>query len=145
MKIKLLIVLCCSLILTNCSVSNNDVENPQNFKNLWHLINASGGIAGVNENFELETITWSFDEVTQKLTVTNNNQDDSIQDGLDSGTYDYSIIIANGVSYLVVDDNEVGEITFSLTGMQIDENMMSTSTGADGFIYLFQLQTILVE
>ena len=84
MKIKLLIVLCCSLVLTNCSVSN-DSDTQQNYKNLWHLINVSGGIAGINENFELETIIWSFNETTLKLTVVNSNPDDTIQDGLDSG------------------------------------------------------------
>ena len=144
MKIKLLFILCCSLVLSSCSVSNND-EPEQNYKSLWHLINVSGGFAGVNESFELETIIWSFDEATLKLTVANNNQDNAIQDGLDAGTYDYSIINTNGESFLVIDGNELGELTFSQAGMQIDENLKSTGNGADGFIYSFQLQRVLVE
>ena len=144
MKIKLLIVLCISLVVTNCSISNN-TETPQNFKNLWHLINVSGGVSGINENFELETIIWSFNEATLKLTIVNNNDDDTIQDGLDSGTYDYAITNANGKSYLIIDGNEVGELTFTQTSMQIDENIMSTGNGADGFMYSFQLQTFLIE
>ena len=145
MKIKLLIVLCCAFVFTNCSLSN-DSETPQNYKKSWHLINVSGGFAGVNENFELETIIWSFDEPTAKLTVVNNNSDDTIQDGLASGAYDYSIDIAeDGKSYITIDANELGLLTVNQTGMFIDENMMSTGTGADGFIYSFQVELVLIE
>lgn len=144
MKIKLLIVLCCTFVLTSCSVGN-DVNDQQNYKRLWHLINVTGGVGGVNQNFEPSTIVWSFDEPTLKLTVTNNNQDDTAPDGLDSGTYDYSIINANGESYLVIDDNELGELSFSQTGMGINENIKSTGTGADGFVYLFQLEVVVAE
>ncbi len=133
-------------MVANCSISNSETETPPpNYKNLWHLTNVSGGIAGVNENFELKTIIWSFNDVTQKLTVTNNNSDDVIQDGLDSGVYDYSILNANDSSYLVVNDNELGELTFSQTAMQINGNKMSEGEGADGFIYLFQLQVVLAD
>ena len=144
MKTKLLIALCCMFILTGCSVGN-DVNTQQTYKRLWHLINVTGGIGGVNENFEPNTIVWSFNETTAKLTVTNDNPDDTIEDGLDSGTYDYSIINANGESYLVINDNELGELSFSQTGMGINENVKSTGTGADGFLYLFQLEVQVVE
>ncbi len=144
MKIKLLLVLCSALILTNCSVGN-DTNEQQNYKRIWHLINVSGGISGVNENFQLETITWSFNETTSKLTVVNNNQDDAIQDGLDSGTYDYSILNEGGQSYISIGTSEFGEVIFSQNGMQIDGNKLSTGTGADGFIYSFELQVIVAD
>lgn len=145
MKIKLLVVWCIALLLTNCAVSD-DSNTEQNYKNLWHLINVSGGVAGVNENFELETIIWSFDEATSKLTVENNNQDDTIQDGIESGIYNYSITSGEGGrSYLTVETNEFGLLTFSQNGMSIDGNQLSTGDVADGFMYSFQIQVVIAD
>lgn len=54
----------------------------------WKLVNVSGGIAGTNDDFADGLITWKFN-ANHTVTITNNNTDDSKQDILESGTYDY--------------------------------------------------------
>ena len=44
---------------------------------------------------------------------------------------------------LIIDDNEFGGLIILNNNLTIDQNLTSTGTGADGFIYSFQLvQTI---
>ncbi|WP_142783187.1 hypothetical protein [Changchengzhania lutea] len=145
MKRLFFITISCFFILTNCSLNDDSSTPPQQYDSLWHLTNVSGGISGVDEDYAVETIIWSFDDATLKLTVNNNNQDDSLEDGLDSDTYDFSILETDGKSYLLIDGNELGELIFSQTGMIIDGNKLSTGVGADGFIYTFQLQLVPVN
>ncbi|WP_242206371.1 hypothetical protein [Aestuariivivens insulae] len=132
-------------ITTSCSVNSDDNQDLQNYKSLWHLRNVSGGVSGVNDDFELETIVWSFDETTATLTVENNNTDDTKEDALDSGTYSYSLAQVASRNYLSIDGTEVGELTFSSQNtMVIDENELSTGSASDGFKYTFQ-RTLVAE
>jgi hypothetical protein len=145
MKRYLIFALICVVTLTNCSISNNDSYSQQVYKPLWNLTNVSGGIAGVDNDFDLEDIVWSFNEATSTLTVTNNNTDDSIEDGLTSGNYDYSVIESGDNLYLVINSNEFGGLTISENLLVIDQNMTTSGTGADGFIYTFQKTLVLEE
>lgn len=143
MKSKLLILLTLFISLSNCSIDNNSTNNPpQVIKIYWNLINVSGGIAGVNEDFQSGTITWTFDEPTETLTIFNNNTNVNIEDGLDSGTYSYSILNVEDKSFLVLDSNELGSIELTTNQLTINENIKSESNVADGFIYLFSRTTI---
>ncbi len=147
MKRGLLITLCCFFILTSCTVKNDQEINPVKTKYLWHLIQVNGGIAGINDEFELETIIWTFNEGTLKLTIENKNLDDGKQDGFDSGTYDYTLKTVDNDAYLIVNDNELGKATFTQEqdGLTINENLKTSGNGADGFIYTFKRTVVVVE
>ncbi|MFH6768348.1 hypothetical protein V8G56_06350 [Gaetbulibacter aquiaggeris] len=72
-----------------------------------------------------------------------NNNTNAVEDGLDSGTYRYDLLDDGKNIFLIIDDNEFGGLTLSNNILTIDQNLRSTGTGADGFIYSFQLvQTI---
>ena len=141
MKRFLIIVTLSLILLTNCSVSDNNDEN-QIIKTYWHLRNVSGGLAGVNINFDFNKIVWSFDEETHIITVNNTNTDD-VEDGLDTGNYPYSILNVGSDSFLIINSNEFGGLTVSQTQLIIDQNSTSTGGGADGFIYTFARVTVV--
>jgi len=142
-----LIIACISFFtLTNCSL--NDVNNdiPKVTRVLWHLKNVSGGVSGVDNDFASNKIVWEFKDATSTLIVSNTNTDASIEDGLDSGTYTYSIIEVGSDAYIKINSNEVGKITISTSGntLTINQNLKSTGSGADGYIYTFD-KSIIVE
>ena len=139
MKIKFVVsILFISILLTSCSLSS-DNNYPQVIRSDWHLRNVTGGVEGVNDDFGYSEVVWTFNEDLGTLTITNNNTDTSKEDGLDSGTYTYSLIEDGNNTFLVVDGSELGSITISATQFIIDENLTSSGTGADGFVYTFQL------
>ena len=145
MKKSILIVLSCCFLLSNCSVNNSTSSSPQNVKYFWHLINVTGGIAGVDWEFNVNTIVWDFDADAGTLTVENNNTDDNIEDGLDSGIYEYYEISTDNVTYLVVDDIELGSLEIVNNQLKINQNEMTTGTVSDGYIYTFQVEIITVD
>ena len=129
------------VIITSCSI-NNDDDKPQVVRSEWHLKNVSGGLAGVNNDFDFNQVIWMFNELQGSLTVLNNNTN-AVEDGLDSGTYNYSLLDDGTTTFLIIDDNEFGGLIILNNNLTIDQNLTSTGTGADGFIYSFQLvQTI---
>lgn len=141
MKIKILIA-AIWLFTLSCSINNN-TDAPTNYKVEWHLTHVGGGIASVDETFEMGTIIWTFNEPTGILTVENTNEDDSKEDGLASGSYSYSIASVGNASFLTIDSNEFGEIAFtSENKLSIDQNSTSEGSGADGFIYTFTRKLI---
>ena len=108
------------------------------------MINVTGGVAGVNETYSLDTIVWAFNDATKTLVVENNNDDDTKEDALDSGTYDFDVLDTNGKTYITIDNTEFGNFVVSQNTLLIDQNIMSTGSGADGFVYTFQ-RIILIE
>ena len=143
MKYSILITFLSLITLTNCSISNEDNSTPQVYKTYWHLINVSGGFAGVNNDFELNKIVWLFNDTENTLTVSNNNSSDA-EDGLDTGTYTYTVITDdNGNLFLSINSNEYGHLDISETQLIIDQNITTTVTGADGFIYTFRKILVL--
>ncbi|NNC51120.1 MAG: hypothetical protein HKO01_11350 [Flaviramulus sp.] len=143
MKKPILILIICFLTLFNCSLGNETNNTPpQIVKIYWNLVNVSGGFEGVNDNFEVGTIIWEFNDSTETLSVDNQNNDDTKQDGLDSGNYSYSIFNVEDESYIIVDDIEVGSMTLTSNELVINENETSEGSAADGFIYTFSKTTI---
>ena len=140
MKRYILIAFYCLITFTNCSISNNNNDDIPNqvIKTYWHLTNVSGGFAGVNHDFELGDIIWFFDEVTAELSVENLNTNNSLEDGLDTGNYIFSVQEVNNETFLIIDSNEFGNFTFSQTELVINQNITTSGSGADGFIYVFE-------
>lgn len=137
MKLKIFRSLIFIFIMTSCSINNEDAI-PQASRSEWHLRNVSGGLAGVNNDFDFNQVIWMFNEPLSSLTVLNNNTN-AIEDGLDSGTYAYSILDDVNNTFLIIDDHEFGGLTISNNILTIDQNLISTGSGADGFIYTFQI------
>lgn len=142
MRHTLLILFTCFFIFTNCSIKN-DNTTPDVVRVYYNLINVSGGIEGVDDYFELGTITWTFNDETGILTVVNENIDNTKQDGLDSGDYNYSVLNSGGNSFLIVDSNELGSLEYITNNLIINGNETSEGSGADGFIYTFSLTTVI--
>jgi hypothetical protein len=125
------ILFTCLVLLTNCksddTISTNDT---------WNLVNISGGFAGIDKNFNVGEIIWTFNEQNSTLIIKKNTQELFI--GIDEGTYSYAIEDINGTSYLNLDNLERGSFTISQNELIIDENKSSTGSGADR--YAFKLE-----
>ncbi|WP_242094998.1 hypothetical protein [Aestuariivivens sediminicola] len=143
MKYHIIYFLCLALCLSSCSLDTDTNNNQQSYKSLWHLVNVAGGISGVDDDFDLETIIWSFNDEDGILTVENNNTDITKADGLDSGTYSYLISVVDSENFIRIDDAEMGQLYFeSQNVLVIDENETSTGPAADGFIYTFERELV---
>lgn len=147
MKYYLIIACISFLTLTNCSLDSVNNTAPQVTKVLWHLKNVSGGIAGVDNDFPANKIIWEFKSENLTLIVSNGNTDDSIEDGLDTGTYSYSVKKVDNVEYLTINSNEVGSATFTNNDTVLTINQNETSTGpvADGYIFTFDKSVIVAN
>ncbi|MBP0903954.1 hypothetical protein ACFSKN_09625 [Mariniflexile gromovii] len=149
MKYTIIIAFLSFVTLTNCSLEGDNEIKDQVYKTYWHLTNVSGGIAGVDNDFDLDKIIWTFNEDTNKLVVNNTNTTD-VEDGLDTGNYTYSITEIKGEGekvdlFLTVESNEFGKLTFDATELVIDQNITTNGTGADGFIYTFKRVVIFED
>jgi hypothetical protein len=143
MKNYFLISLVSFFILTNCSISDDSNNTPPKvIKIYWNLVNVSGGIVGVDDDFQTGTIIWTFNDETETLNVVNDNTDDTKQDGLATGDYTYSVVNIEENSFLIVDSNELGSLTLNTSQLIINENETSEGSAADGFIYTFSKTTI---
>ncbi|TXG34825.1 hypothetical protein [Seonamhaeicola maritimus] len=149
MKTKILILVTVFLTITSCSLSNDTNEGPVEVTLIhWNLINVTGGIAGVDNDFEVGDIVWNADEFNSVLAVNNSNTDNTIEDGLASGSYDFVLFEASGDIFTVIDGNEFGKIYISETDntlLIIDQNELSFGPQADGFIYTFKITTSTIE
>lgn len=142
MKRNIFTVFSFLFILTSCSIGNDNNNDIQPIVlNFWHLINTSGGLAGIDDSFELDTVVWSFNESNGTMTVENNNTEETKEDGLESGTYPFSFITEGDEEFIIIDGNELGKITANQTNFVINQNKTSEGDVADGFIYTFQRVT----
>ncbi|MDG5490561.1 hypothetical protein [Psychroserpens sp. SPM9] len=124
-----------ALIFVAMSCQNDDDGTPNNEPTLegpWSLVNVSGGLAGVDQDFELGIITWDFDIETQQLTIVNTNTD-VVFDGYPSGVYDFQALTNGEITTIVIDDNINLEINV-LTNSQL---VLDEGIAFDGFLYTF--------
>ncbi len=133
MKSKILVLLVVGFcgVIASC---NDDSPQASTINGTWNLKNVSGGLAGINDDYNRGIIKWNFDSQALTLTVENNNSQNIIYDGFESGVYSYSILESGGNSYLIVEDTEFGGYTLTENNLMIDQNKTSTGSGADGFI-----------
>ncbi|TSJ39036.1 hypothetical protein [Fluviicola chungangensis] len=127
--------------LTACKKEINHTTKSDTTKNTidgkWSLMRIYGGISGANEVHAINEITWTFNTQTATLTV-NNNTGNSTYYYLPSGTYPFQQVAGSTENYLVIDANELGQMTFSGNQLLIDENKKSTGEGACGFYLTLQ-------
>ncbi|AUP77881.1 hypothetical protein [Flavivirga eckloniae] len=126
------------LVFTSCSINDSPNPDPRIRVPHWHLIKTTGGIAGVDHEFPLETVIWTFDDANSKLMVVNKNTDDTKQDAFDAGTYPFSIKKVDDKTFLIINEDEFGEFEIDdKKRLIINQNNLSEGTGADGFVYTF--------
>ena len=135
MKTKLLILLIVFFgLATSCN--NDDDNGPTNeitIAGTWDLRNISGGIAGVDSNFEADLIQWSFNEETSVLTIANDHSnDETLYDGLESGTYIYELTVSEGENQINIDGASFGTYTIS------ENELVIAQTLADGYVFSFK-------
>lgn len=134
MKSKILVLLVVGFCGVIASCNNDDSIQATTINGTWNLKNISGGLAGINDDYNQGIIKWIFDSQALTLTVENNNSQNTIYDGFESGIYSYSILESGGNSYLIVEDTEFGGYTLTENNLMIDQNKTSTGSGADGFV-----------
>ncbi|MFH6771665.1 hypothetical protein [Gaetbulibacter aestuarii] len=139
MKTYKILLLFTLTLFFNCSLGNDNTTNSVPKTNItWHLTQTTGGIEGVNDQFELGTVVWTFYESTGVLYVDNQNTDTTKEAFLSSGNYTYSINQVGGLKFITIDGVEYGEIIINTNDFTINENNKSTGTESDGFVYTFQ-------
>lgn len=141
MKLKPIIYIILIFAFASCSL--NSENNPQVVRSEWHLRNVSGGLSGVNNDFEFNTVIWTFNESLESINVENNNTNPAIEDGFDTGTYSYSLMDDGDHIFISIEDNEIGSLTFTSNELVIDQNLTSNGSVADGYIYTFRLVEII--
>ncbi|WP_190808809.1 hypothetical protein [Flagellimonas sp. S3867] len=123
--------------LTRCSNNDDDMKTDI-ISGTWSISNISGGFAGINDDYASGIITWTFSATTSKLQVVNNNGlAGIIYDGLPTGTYDYTILGTEKESFLSINGQEFAGIIVSEGQLVLDQNKMSSGSGADGFVLRF--------
>jgi len=140
MKKTLFIALLSFFFLTNCSIDNdNNINEQQTFRVLWHLNNVRGGASAIDIDFDPNVVVWEFDNTSKVLTVTNNNETPSLEDGLNTGTFPYYINeTGNGnEAFIFLENAEYGKIIVTSTTLVIDRNETSEGPVADEYIYTF--------
>ena len=123
-----------TLLLFSCNIDDDTQKNCEPTLNgSWSLVNVLGGLAGINDDFEVGLIIWDFNQENLELTVTNNNTVDVIYDGFPSGTYDYEIITqTNGDTSLIINT-----ISYSITTLSSSQLVLDEGVAADGFLLTF--------
>lgn len=136
-NLKSIIGLLALLILFSCSDDDTGTTIPtETLTGNWTLLTATGTIAGTTHEFPYGVIVWKFN-TDNTVTVFNNNTDESLQSGLASGTYPYSVttnseIVGCEKSITINTNAEFGCLTVSTIEMDIDQGI------ADGVNYHFE-------
>lgn len=126
------------MLVINIQCSDDDNNNSQRISGMWSLMQSTGTIAGIEHNFVEGTIVYTF-STNGTVTVLNNNEDETLQDGLPSGTYNYTIgntpadesSLSGCSKFINIGTAEFNCFILGGTTMQIREGV------ADGITYHF--------
>lgn len=124
-----------SFIVSSCSLDNwSSNEEPQ-INSSWILKNTSGGIAGINDNFNNGDVIWDFNGANHTLTVT--KKLNTTGSGIPAGTYTYSLKQEGKNSLMEI--KQVDVVYTTLTYEFLNENgvVFKDEALADGFQYTF--------
>lgn len=90
----------------------------------WALSRISGGLAGVNFDYSLGEVYWTFNTENNTLTVENNivtNGPKSAFAGQISGDYSYNLSLSDSV--LTIGNTERGKVNISGSSLTIDDDV----------------------
>jgi hypothetical protein len=130
-SIQLLSFFLLLIVVSSCSKSN-DPETPiAKIDGQWKLVYFNGSFTGASYSFEPGIITWTFNPITQKVFVVNNNTNTNLNGVLETGIYDYQII-DNPESSICTDAIKVGGTEMGCVSITTD-NLDINQTFDDGF------------
>lgn len=122
------------LFLTNSCTIDDDATVDRTILGKWNLVQVSGTIAGITDDFDYGVVTWDF--ALQSVIVTNNNVNDNLIATFESGIYSYQVS-----SVAVEAFSCIQTISFSaddLNCLQFDNNTLYISQNiADGITFKF--------
>ncbi|MEH1007834.1 hypothetical protein VDP25_08820 [Winogradskyella sp. ECml5-4] len=126
-------ILALMLLTLSCNSDDDTQQNPApTLHATWSLVNVTGGLAGVNDDFESGIITWHFNNEPSEITVTNNDTSNAIHSGYPSGTYSYEVVTTPNDTTVVIENTDLRIISLTINQLILDEGMVS-----DGFQYTF--------
>jgi hypothetical protein len=138
-KIILILLLVPLLFMAGCN--DDDAQgNPsaQNIEGTWQLVNVSGSIAGVSNNFDEGVITWTFQEDMQMIQIVNNSTDTNKYSGPESGHYDYENVPNEITPQNCTTTIEVGSFLNMGCRDTTGNTMTFTQLEADGYVFKFK-------
>ncbi|PZR24282.1 MAG: hypothetical protein DI539_01000 [Flavobacterium psychrophilum] len=134
---KILLPLLSVLLFSLSSCNNDDDKKPTDpLLHQWTLVNATGGFAGSNYDFEEGLIRWKFNS-NGTVQITNNNTDDEKADGLDTGNYDYAIKDNTSEIEGCSKSMDVDTYTFYCYSIDANGQLILDSSPVDGIKYTF--------
>ena len=101
----------------------------------WNLINIKGGVNNIDTDIDRGQITWVFNDLTNKVTVTNNIG--GIPTGISDGEHDFRLERSGNDDFLIIDNDEYGALTIGTSRLTIDQTITSTGNAPDEYILLF--------
>jgi len=122
-----------SILLLSCSISDDSSTPPSSAK--WNLINITGGISGTEIVLDRGQITWVFDEANSILII--EEIAEGLPDGLIKGDHTFSIENINNDDFIFIDGVEYGSIAIGSNTFTIDQNVTSTGSASDLYIFKF--------
>ncbi|MBY8961345.1 hypothetical protein KJK34_01120 [Flavobacterium sp. D11R37] len=138
MKTKLFSVVLFALLFISCS--DDDRRLPYSGEPLepatWQLVNVSGSIAGIDDDFEPGAVKWTFN-TDNTVTVVNNNTDEAKTDFFDSGNYTYGYVENTDSPEACQNTIKISNIDFGCVNVT-GNTMRFTQPYADGYILTFE-------
>lgn len=137
MKKSLAIFILSLFSITNTGCDNDDsVTVPFELEGEWNMVNVSGGILGIDVDFEANEVVWNFNLNRGEVRIENSisTQDPrQIFSGLSSGTYSFELKKIQNVLILFINGNRMGFLFVSNTILSINDGVAT-----DGFITEFE-------
>jgi len=124
-----------SFITSSCSLDNSSSNGELQINSSWVLKNTSGGIAGINDNFNNGDVIWDFNGTNQTLKVT--KKVNTTGSGIPAGTYMYSIKKEGKASLLVIKQADIIYTTLAYELLNDNGVVFKDEALADGFQYTF--------
>ena len=131
---KLLYIFLGLSLMFGCS--DDESNQTETLNGIWNLKNVSGGLAGINIDYNQGDVKWSFNLENNTLIVENNiitTGPEDIYAGLESGTYNIEITQSGEIQTLFINNTERGVLILLNDNLKIDDGLY-----ADGFITEFE-------
>jgi len=134
-NLVLFLGLALSGIVSSCDLDNFSSYGETQINSSWVLKNTSGGIAGINDNFNNGDVIWDFNGANHTLKVS--KKINTTGSGIPAGTYTYSLKQEGKTSKLVIKQEDVVYTTLNYEFLNENGVVFKDDVVADGFQYTF--------
>ncbi|MEL7271530.1 MAG: hypothetical protein AAGL34_18295 [Bacteroidota bacterium] len=118
------------------SCNNDDDATPvESISGTWKMQNVSGGLQGINIDYQDGDVDWTFDTDSQTVRVENRiltTGPEDIYAGPETGSYPYEVEQLGQTQILYLDEEVMGGIILSGNSLTID-----SGSDADGLVTIF--------